>query len=116
VHLSIAPISVHHEGLRVRASFDYNPANSFYWSLDPAGTTRLSTEESDALGIPRLRFLLLVGGNFWHEYHYSAIRDFLRAKGVDAYSHDLPHLLGLPLVEKEPFGLWSFLHRLSMLI
>ncbi|KAJ7831023.1 hypothetical protein B0H14DRAFT_3872387 [Mycena olivaceomarginata] len=110
VHLSIAPITAKYEGARVRADFDYLQSDSFYWSLDPGGIPRLSTEECDSLGLPRLRFIFLLAGNFWHEYHYSAVREFLRVKGLDPYGHDLPHLLGLPLVEKEPFDS-SVAHR-----
>ncbi|KAJ7798951.1 hypothetical protein B0H14DRAFT_2904746 [Mycena olivaceomarginata] len=103
VHLFIAPITAKHEGSRVRVNFDCSKSDS-YWSLDPAGTTRLSTAECTSLGLPRLRFVSLVGGNYWQEYHYSAICEFLRAKRIDPYSYELLHLLGLPLVEQESFS------------
>jgi hypothetical protein len=117
VHLFIAPITAKHEGSRVRVNFDCSKSDS-YWSLDPAGTTRLSTAQFTSLGLPKLRFVSLVGVNYWQEYHYSAICDFLRAKRIDPYSYELLHLLGLPLVEQESFGLWrlSSTYRPRLLI
>ncbi|KAF7341587.1 hypothetical protein MSAN_02055800 [Mycena sanguinolenta] len=97
VHLFLAPISVKYEGSRV--TFDYSAPDGFYWTLDSAGTNRLSPEECDSLGIPRLKFYLLKAANTWHEYHYAAIREFFRAKGFDPYGYDVAKLLGLPLVE-----------------
>ncbi|KAF7341589.1 hypothetical protein MSAN_02056000 [Mycena sanguinolenta] len=99
VHLSIAPISVKHEGSRI--TFDHPRYDGLYWSLDSAGTNRLSPEECDSLGIPRLQFHVLKAANTWHEYHYAAIRDFFQAKGFDPYGYDVAKLLELPLVEPD---------------
>ncbi|KAJ7440886.1 hypothetical protein FB451DRAFT_988636, partial [Mycena latifolia] len=74
-------------------------SDHFYWSVDPLGTTRLSQDECDFLGIPRLTFEFVLGASFWQEYHYSAIRSLSLAKGFDPYSTDVTRLLGLPLIE-----------------
>ncbi|KAJ7161883.1 hypothetical protein C8R43DRAFT_838489, partial [Mycena crocata] len=75
-----------------------------YWSLDSSGTTRLSEEESDRRGLPRLRFSFLRAANCWHEYHYKALRDFFIAKGFEPESSDVTRLLGFPLAENELLG------------
>ncbi|KAJ6535856.1 hypothetical protein DFH09DRAFT_100190 [Mycena vulgaris] len=98
-HFFVSPISVRKEGLRVGVEFAQH--NHFYWSLNPSGAPILSQEECDSLGIPRLRFPFLRAANCWHDYHYSAIREFFRAKNCDPYSHYVTRLLGLPLVQIE---------------
>ncbi|KAF7356007.1 hypothetical protein MVEN_00930100 [Mycena venus] len=52
VYLSVPPLVVKHEASRLR--IEPPQPDSLYWSLDPAGNSRLSPEECDSLGIPRL--------------------------------------------------------------
>lgn len=102
VHLSLAPIIVKYQGSRV--TVDYPQSDYFYWSSDPKGTARLTPEQGDSLGIPRLRFALLHAGNWWHKYQYNAIREYFKAKGFDPYRYDVTRSLGLPPPEMESLG------------
>ncbi|KAJ6538638.1 hypothetical protein DFH09DRAFT_1368806 [Mycena vulgaris] len=70
-----------------------------YWSLDPSGAERLSTEEADELGFPRLEFEMLVWEDSWDESVYTGIRQFHQAKGYDPYSRDVARELGCLLYE-----------------
>jgi len=98
LYLSVPPVSIKYEVLRVRV----DPAESdYYWSLDSAGNIRLSPKECDSLGIPRLRFEFVRAASCWREYHYSAIREFSRAKGFGSWTYDSAQSLGFPLAEKE---------------
>ncbi|KAJ7729589.1 hypothetical protein B0H16DRAFT_1586638 [Mycena metata] len=99
LYLFVPPIAIKYEKLRVRV--DPPQSDYFYWSWDPAGTIRLSSEQCDSIGIPRLRLYFIRGANCWREYHYSAIREFSRAKGFDPCTYDLAQSLGCPLAEKE---------------
>lgn len=97
VHLAVSPIRVKYRGSR--AGVEYPQSDHFYWSSDAAGTTRLSTEECDSLGIPRLLFSFLRGASCWYPYHYGAIREFIRGKGFDPYSYDVTRFLGFPMAD-----------------
>jgi hypothetical protein len=92
VYLSIPPLVVKYEAPRVRV--EPPQCDSLYWSLDPAGNSRLSLEECDSLGIPRLGLYFTRAAKCWREYHYSAICDFTRAKGFDPRTFDLCQPLG----------------------
>ncbi|KAJ7455850.1 hypothetical protein FB451DRAFT_1277565 [Mycena latifolia] len=96
-YLFACPIDVRYDGPCVGIQLPI--ADHFYWALDPMGTTRLSQDECDSLGIPRLRFNFLPSANFWHEYHYSAIRNYCRTKGLDPYTYDVTRGPELPLIE-----------------
>lgn len=98
-HLFPCSIRIRHQGQRIGVEFP--GSDQFYWSLDPSGNTRMTQDECDSTGLPRLTFHFLPVANFWHEYHYGAIRDFLEAKGFDPYRDDVSRLLGLPLAEIE---------------
>ncbi|KAF7356008.1 hypothetical protein MVEN_00930200 [Mycena venus] len=100
VYLSVPSLIVKYEASRVRIEPPQH--DSLYWSLDPAGNSRLSPEECDSLGIPRLQIHSIRGANSWREYHYNAICDFVRAKGFDPRTLDLCQSLGFPLAEMEP--------------
>ncbi|KAJ7358466.1 hypothetical protein DFH08DRAFT_442754 [Mycena albidolilacea] len=99
-HLFVPSVSVKHHGPRI--GLDSVESDHFYWSLDPMGNTRMTPDECDSLGLPRLKFLFLPRARFWHEYHCNAIREFFEAKGFDPESRDVTRLLGLPLAETEP--------------
>ncbi|KAF8147138.1 hypothetical protein K438DRAFT_1780231 [Mycena galopus ATCC 62051] len=97
------------EGSRVRLQFP--ESDQVYWSLDPSGNTRLTQDECDSIGLPRLRFLFLPTARFWHEYHYNAIREFYEGKGFDPYNHEVTRLLGLPLAEMESNIILGLIYR-----
>ncbi|KAJ7753305.1 hypothetical protein B0H14DRAFT_2979982 [Mycena olivaceomarginata] len=93
-----------HDGLRI--GIEFPDSDQVYWSLDPAGNTRMTEEECDSIGLPRLEFIFLPRANFWHEYHYHALHEFFEAKGINPYSDCVAQLLGLPLAEME-CGIWT---------
>ncbi|KAJ7723711.1 hypothetical protein B0H14DRAFT_3622186 [Mycena olivaceomarginata] len=98
-HIFVQPISVKHEGPHI--GLDFPESDQAYWSLDPTGKTRMTQDECDSIGLPRLEFMFLPTARFWHEYQHDAIREFFEAKGFDPFSHDVTRLLGLPLAEME---------------
>jgi hypothetical protein len=98
-HIFVRPITVRHEGMRI--GLEFSESDQVYWSLDPSGSARLTQDECDAIGLPRLKFLFLPIARCWQEYHYNAIREFFEAKGFDPYSNDVTRLLGLSLAEME---------------
>ncbi|KAK7000335.1 hypothetical protein R3P38DRAFT_2561626 [Favolaschia claudopus] len=83
---------------------DFSDSNQWYWSLDPSGDMPMSQAECDALGVPRMQFRFAAHGRFWQDYHYSAIREFLLANGVDPYSQDIPRTFGVPLAYNSSDG------------
>ncbi|KAJ7627503.1 hypothetical protein B0H17DRAFT_1024312 [Mycena rosella] len=70
-----------------------------YWSLDPTGIERLSTEEATDLGFPSFEFKMMVIGFSWDSSAYDGLRAFHEAKGFDPYSQDVARHLGYPLYE-----------------
>ncbi|KAJ7364404.1 hypothetical protein DFH08DRAFT_930341 [Mycena albidolilacea] len=98
-HMFLRPIIMKQEGQRI--GLDFSESDHFYWSLDSTGSSRMTQDECDLIGLPRLQFLFLPTARFWHEYHYNAICKFFEAKGFDAESQDVTRLLGLPLAEVE---------------
>ncbi|KAJ6576935.1 hypothetical protein DFH09DRAFT_1310959 [Mycena vulgaris] len=70
-----------------------------YWSLDPSGAERLSTEEADELGFPRLECKMNVWVCSWDESVYNGLRKFHEGKGYDPYSQDVARDRGYSLYE-----------------
>ncbi|KAJ7681959.1 hypothetical protein DFH06DRAFT_1387969, partial [Mycena polygramma] len=68
-----------------------------YWSLNPMGIGRLSTEEARELGFPELTFSTTICGRYWDASVYAGLRKFHQAKGFDPYSQDLARHLRCPL-------------------
>ncbi|KAJ6527816.1 hypothetical protein B0H19DRAFT_1083900 [Mycena capillaripes] len=93
------PIGVRHEGLRI--GLESPESDQVYWSLDPSGSARMTEDECDSIGLPRLQICFFPTARFWHKYHYNAIHEFFEAKGFDSHSHDITRVLGLPLAEME---------------
>ncbi|KAJ6549634.1 hypothetical protein B0H10DRAFT_2128319 [Mycena sp. CBHHK59/15] len=73
-----------------------------YWSLNPLGIEKLSTEEAENLGFPPLELTMEVPGHCWPEITYSALRQFHQAKGFDPESQDVARHLGYPLYQISP--------------
>ncbi|KAJ6518445.1 hypothetical protein DFH09DRAFT_1373451 [Mycena vulgaris] len=71
------------------------PACPAYWSLDPSGAERLTTE-ADELGFPSLEFDMWANGRSWDERVYNGIRRFHEGKCYDPYSQDVARELGYP--------------------
>ncbi|KAJ7821206.1 hypothetical protein B0H14DRAFT_1335747 [Mycena olivaceomarginata] len=70
-----------------------------YWSLDPSGATRLSTEDARILGLPILHIQTKMYGFFWDESVYDGLRRFHRGKEFDPAGQEAAIHLGYPLYE-----------------
>ncbi|KAJ7732546.1 hypothetical protein B0H16DRAFT_1253636, partial [Mycena metata] len=60
-----------------------------YWSLDPSGAERLSTEEATQLGFPSFQLTTRVHGWSWDAGVYAGLRQFHQGKGFDPESQDV---------------------------
>ncbi|KAF8210703.1 hypothetical protein K438DRAFT_96646 [Mycena galopus ATCC 62051] len=74
------------------------PACPAYWSLDPSGIERLSTEEATRLGFPSIQLDATVEGSSWESSIYAGLRQFHQGKGFDPESQDVTRHLGYPLL------------------
>ncbi|KAJ7062245.1 hypothetical protein C8F01DRAFT_1284711 [Mycena amicta] len=70
-----------------------------YWSLDPMGANRMSAEEAEAAGFPRLCCTVAVEVCNWDDTVYIGLRTFHTGKGFDPSSQDLARHLGYQLYE-----------------
>ncbi|KAJ7732312.1 hypothetical protein B0H16DRAFT_179369 [Mycena metata] len=70
-----------------------------YWSLDPSGLERLSTEEVAQLGFASFQLSTQLHGCSWNASVYAGLRQFHQAKGFDPDSQDLARHLGYPLYQ-----------------
>ncbi|KAJ7712139.1 hypothetical protein B0H16DRAFT_1703122 [Mycena metata] len=70
-----------------------------YWSLNPSGLDRFSTEEATQLGFPSFQLATQVHGFSWDTSVYAGLRQFHQAQGFDPQSQDIARHLGHPLYE-----------------
>jgi hypothetical protein len=70
-----------------------------YWSLDPAGVERLSTDAAIRLGFPSLWLETTLYGDSWPASVYTGLRQFHQSKGFDPDSQDIARHLGDPLFQ-----------------
>ncbi|KAJ7928242.1 hypothetical protein B0H13DRAFT_1007536 [Mycena leptocephala] len=70
-----------------------------YWSLDPSGAERLSSEEAAEVGFPSIRLDTVIFADSWDADVYAALRQFHQAKGFDPDSQDVARHLGYPLYQ-----------------
>ncbi|KAF7353198.1 hypothetical protein MSAN_01507500 [Mycena sanguinolenta] len=75
------------------------PACPAYWSLDPSGADRLSTEDIKVLGFPAIHIETIIFGKSWHRSAYEGLRRFHQGKGFDPDSREVARQLGYPLFE-----------------
>ncbi|KAJ7713608.1 hypothetical protein B0H16DRAFT_1248397, partial [Mycena metata] len=68
-----------------------------YWSFDPAGSMRMTTEEAQSLGLPEPTMRARAIDWYWDSDVYSALQDFFQSKGFDPQTRDVARHLGLPL-------------------
>ncbi|KAJ7160343.1 hypothetical protein C8R46DRAFT_1107821 [Mycena filopes] len=73
-----------------------------YWTLDPTGVHRLSTEEATILGFPEFELNTSISGLSWDTSVYAGLRKFHAAKGFNPDSQDIARHIGLPLYELMP--------------
>jgi hypothetical protein len=70
-----------------------------YWSLDPSGVERLSSEEATELGFPYIELITSIVADSWDADVYAGLRQFHQAKGFDPESQDVAKHLGYPLCQ-----------------
>ncbi|KAJ7718421.1 hypothetical protein B0H16DRAFT_1475559 [Mycena metata] len=99
VHIFPCSVAAKREGSHI--GLEFPEADQLYWSLDPLGKIPLTQKESDTLGLPRLCFRFFTAVNFWHDYQYSALCAFWRARGLNPYTNDIAEFLGSALIEVE---------------
>ncbi|KAJ7171451.1 hypothetical protein C8R46DRAFT_185100 [Mycena filopes] len=75
-----------------------HPRDAFYWSFNPRGTTRMTSEEAEEVGVPYVFFESWVTGASWAPGNYETLADFHRAKGFDPYSRQIATELGYPII------------------
>ncbi|KAJ7168916.1 hypothetical protein C8R46DRAFT_1092863, partial [Mycena filopes] len=68
-----------------------------YWSLDPSGVDRLSTEEATRLGFPSMELQTRISKNSWDASVYAGLRQFHKAKGFDPASQEVARHMGYSL-------------------
>ncbi|KAJ7475463.1 hypothetical protein B0H11DRAFT_2281753 [Mycena galericulata] len=74
-----------------------------YWSFDPTGAERLSTEAARHHGFPALRFCTRVKLYSWDDSDYAGLREFHDSRGFDPDSQDMLRDLGY-IIYKLPHG------------
>ncbi|KAF7353248.1 hypothetical protein MSAN_01512600 [Mycena sanguinolenta] len=75
------------------------PACPAYWSLDPSGADRLSTEDAKSLGFPAIHIETGMYGYSWDHSVYEGLRRFHEGKGFDPDSREVARRLRYPLYE-----------------
>ncbi|KAJ7846080.1 hypothetical protein B0H14DRAFT_2773319 [Mycena olivaceomarginata] len=75
------------------------PDYATYWSRDPFGAVRLSTEEAEEAGFPLIKLEIRVGGRAWDTIDYAALWRFHQAKGFVPNSQEIARHLGHPLYQ-----------------
>ncbi|KAJ7703546.1 hypothetical protein B0H17DRAFT_1127177 [Mycena rosella] len=99
-YILLCPMNIRQQDSRIGPKFPQS--EQFHCSLDLSVNIKMTQDECDSIGLPRLRFPFFPTARFWHECHYNAIGEFAQAKDFDPYHNDLTRLLGLPLAEVEP--------------
>jgi len=70
-----------------------------YWSFDPSGAERLSTEDAVDHGFPSIQLSTHIECWSWDSSVYAGLRQFHEGKGFDPDSQDVARHLGLPLYQ-----------------
>ncbi|KAJ7134155.1 hypothetical protein C8R46DRAFT_1139728 [Mycena filopes] len=73
------------------------PDSAAYWSLDPLGIDRLSTDEATHLGFPHIQQHTTLKYQCWDVSFYAGLRQFHAGKGFDPDSQDVARHLGYPM-------------------
>ncbi|KAJ6592334.1 hypothetical protein B0H19DRAFT_906980, partial [Mycena capillaripes] len=75
------------------------PDLAAYWSRDPFGAERLTSEAAGRLGFPEIKLTTRVCGASCDRRTYDGLRTFHRAKGFNPETQDVARYLGHPLLE-----------------
>ncbi|KAJ7508914.1 hypothetical protein B0H11DRAFT_1359232 [Mycena galericulata] len=96
---------------RIGTSMDFClPQSPAFWSLDPSGNQRLTTEDAKRLGFPSISFKMVCSGSSWDAKVYMACRQFALAKGFDPDSEEIARHLGYPLFQSSDAHKCLFAH------
>jgi hypothetical protein len=74
------------------------PREALYWSFDPQGRERLSSQMAEEIGVPYVFFESWVTGSSWAQREYDILAEFHSAKGFDPFTRQVALQLGHPLV------------------
>jgi len=75
-----------------------HPREALYWSFDPRGKTRLTSEMAEMIGVPCVFFESWVTGSSWAQKDYDILAEFHSAKGFDPFSLQVAVELGYPVL------------------
>ncbi|KAJ6461483.1 hypothetical protein C8R47DRAFT_106718 [Mycena vitilis] len=75
------------------------PDCAAYWSRDPFGAQRLSTEEAEEAGFPLIELELIALGKSWGAGAYAGLWKFHEGKGFAPDSQEIARHLGHPLYQ-----------------
>ncbi|KAF7353199.1 hypothetical protein MSAN_01507600 [Mycena sanguinolenta] len=98
-HLFVCPPQDFRTSTEPHANSYKWPAYPAYWSLDPSGADRLSTEDANNLGFPAIHIETVVRGASWDHSVYQGLRQFHEGKGCDPDSKEVARQLEYPLFE-----------------
>ncbi|KAF7353215.1 Kinase-like protein [Mycena sanguinolenta] len=98
-YLFICPPEDFRTGIEPHVNLYQWPACPAYWSLDPSGAARLSTEDTKNLGFPAIHIETRMYGYSRDRSVYEGLRRFHQGKGFDPESRDVARQLGYPLFE-----------------
>ncbi|KAF7337249.1 hypothetical protein MSAN_02277400 [Mycena sanguinolenta] len=98
-YLFVCPPQDFRTGTEARANSYQWPACPAYWSLNPSGADRLSTEDAKSLGFPTIHIETVMHGWSWDCSLYEGLRQFHEGKGFNPYSREVARRLGYPLYE-----------------
>ncbi|KAF7353129.1 hypothetical protein MSAN_01500300 [Mycena sanguinolenta] len=98
-YLFVCPPQDFHTNTKHHANLYQWPACPAYWSLNPSGAARLSTEDANNLGFPAIHIETLMLGDSWDHSVYKGLRQFHEGKGFNPESQEVARQLGYLLFE-----------------
>ncbi|KAF7337232.1 hypothetical protein MSAN_02275600 [Mycena sanguinolenta] len=98
-YLFVCPYQDFRSGIKAHTHSYHWPACPAYWSLDPSGADRLSTEDARNLGFPAIHIETIMAGKSWDRSVYEGLRQFHEGKAFDSGSRGVARQLGYPLFE-----------------
>ncbi|KAF7353166.1 hypothetical protein MSAN_01504100 [Mycena sanguinolenta] len=98
-YLFVCPPSDFYTSIELQVDLYQWPACPAYWSLDPSGADRLSTEDASNLGFPAIHIETVMEGLSWDHSVYQGLRRFHEGKGFNPDSREVARWWGYPLFE-----------------
>ncbi|KAF7337275.1 hypothetical protein MSAN_02280000 [Mycena sanguinolenta] len=88
-YLFVCPPQDFRTGTEAHADLYRWPDCPAYWSLDPSGVVRLSTEDAGIIGLPAIHIETTLRGSSWDRSVYKGLRRFQEGKGLDSESREV---------------------------